>query len=140
MSFFDGSTLDTVERIILSEEIKLPELPDYPLTLDNLEKYGEYKLAEREYKDITAKFILKLATPLLDQTSNTETTKSSPSSRKQSNLNTSSYTTTNYIQLTIPKYIVMQFTGTIPKGTEFLIACVGGSLELEDMRIIGFYK
>jgi hypothetical protein len=39
----------------------------------------------------------------------------------------------------IPKYIVMNFTGTIPKGTKFLVAFIGGSSSVDNMSIVGLY-
>ena len=67
---------------------------------------------------------------------------------------TSSYQTSNYVSLTIPKYMLYQFIGstkmtidnktktaycTIPAGTIFLISSYGGHQDLSKMRIIGLY-
>lgn len=49
----------------------------------------------------------------------------------------SSYVQSNYIELKIPKYIVMNFTKKIPKLTEFIVIFIGDSYELDDVKIIG---
>lgn len=68
---------------------------------------------------------------------------------------TSSYQSSNYLTLTIPKYILYQFIGstkltidnktksaycTIPKGTEFIAVVPGAKQDSTKMRIIGLYS
>ena len=53
------------------------------------------------------------------------------------NLRVSSYEKSNYVEINIPKYILLNFLDKIPEGTRFLIIFVGGSIEIADIRIIG---
>lgn len=139
-NYFEQQQINTVERVVLAEDISLPEISTEPLTLQYLETHNEYKLACNEYKDITAKFYINIMTPMVDKKSTYSVNSNSPIMRGHNNLETGKYKSTNYIKLTIPKYILLNFTKTIPKGTEFLIASVGGSIDLEDIRIIGIYE
>ena len=44
---------------------------------------------------------------------------------------------TNFITLTIPKYLVMLFTEKIPAGTRFLVGFLGGSNSVSNIHIVG---
>lgn len=140
-NYYDDQKISSIERAKLAEDILLPELPKEPLTLEYLKNIGEYKLAINEYTDVVGKFFLTIMTPLIDKGEAVEAKKTAPSTRghKGQGLPTNSYTSSNFISLTIPKYIVLNFKDVIPKGTEFIVASVGGSIELEDLRIVGLY-
>lgn len=139
-NFYEEGKISSIERVVLAEDIRLPEISKYPLTLKNLEDKGEYKLAFNEYTDVKGKFYLNIMTPLIDKGSVGEKNNSSPSTKgHKGNLATNKYKSSNYITLIIPKYIVLNFTGVIPKGTEFLIGSVGSSIDLSKIRIIGLY-
>lgn len=73
---------------------------------------------------------------------------------KGSKVITSSYQSSNYFTLTIPKYMLYQFIGstkmtidnktktaycTIPKGTEWILVSIGAKQDSTKMRIIGLY-
>lgn len=161
-NYYSNSEFPYVERAILAEDIKLPTINNnkkltrgfFYTTVAQLiegvffdgssspDTSKEYKLAYNEIKNITAKFnvpILFPNTPSTEQSRKPKTT-----GFTGANMKTGSYATTNTIKLTIPKYMVMQFVNqtkecTIPKGTEFLVACVGGEMEIEKMRIIGLF-
>ena len=146
-NYYDERHIKSIERVTLAETINLPKISNYPLTLENLKK-GEYLLATNEYKDIEAKFYIKILSPLIniDNVSDKQKNQISTFRHSGSTLNTDSYNSSNFITLTIPKYILLNFVDVIPKGTEFIMACVGGlastggSMEIEKMRIIGIYN
>lgn len=119
-NFYEEGKLVT-ERVKLAEDIILPESID-------------------DYKNTKAKFHLFVFTPLLDQDNIKSTTKSAPSLSKfnNNNLKPSSYDEVNYITLTIPRYILFQFKGKIPKGTEFIVTNIG-YFRIDHFRIIGVY-
>ena len=112
----------------------------------------EYKLAYNELKNIKAKFYIPvLMTTVAKSDTEVKTANRAPlTTGFKGKIRSLPYDSSNCATLTIPKYIILQFldlkTETeglkdpyIPKGTEFLIACVGGHMELENMRIIGLY-
>lgn len=141
-NFYEKQSLSGLERVILAEEIILPELPEEPLTLAYLEEFGEYKLAFNEYTDMQGKFFMNIMTPLVEKGEVAEKFASSPRTigHRGKELNTMDYVSANYITLTIPKYILLNFKKSVPKGTEFLVASIDGSLEVDDIKIIGIYS
>lgn len=141
-NYYDQQSIITIERAQLAEDIPLPAINTQKLTQDFFESHSEYVLAQNVYTDTMGKFYLNIMTPLLDKAESKTETKAAPSTRghKGSTLNTMSYTATNYVSLMIPKYILLNFTGSVPKGTEFIVASIGGSLDVEDMRIVGIFS
>lgn len=133
--FTNPTSFPYVERAILVKEIKLTKI---------------YK----ELKSIETQFYIPVLMPKInDSSSSINKSKSAPSKRgfKGDNINTSGYTSSNTATLVIPRYLLLQFItditetskvneDTIPKGTEFLVACVGGSMDADKMRIIGIYS
>jgi hypothetical protein len=119
--FFDDKKIIT-ERVKLVEDIDLPESVD-------------------EYENITTKFYINIFTPLLNKSKIQNESKSAPSVKKynNNNLTPSDYSQSNYIELTIPRYILFQFKKKIPKNTEFIITCIG-EFKIEHFRIIGIYS
>jgi hypothetical protein len=109
------------ERVKLAEDIYLPD---------------SYK----DYKNIKAKFYFNIFTPLIDKSQANIQSKSAPSMSKYSNngLAVSDYQQSNYITLTIPKYMLFQFDKVVPKDTEFIITCIG-EFKIKHFRIIGIY-
>lgn len=150
--YYNEGEASTVERVVLAEDIELPELMKYPkdkserLTYDFIKKMvgGKwYKFREQEYTDVTGKFYTQILTPTLSKTLGEPELKDAPAIRaatKGSELKTKEYKTGNFVELVIPKYIVLNFKKLIPAGTEFLVAAVGGSLNVEKFRIIGIYS
>jgi hypothetical protein len=119
-NFFEQKRLIT-ERVKLAEDITLPESID-------------------DYENIKAKFYINIFTPLVDKSETRTEYKSAPSTKIYNNntLNPSNYQQSNYITLTIPRYILFQFKNTIPKDTEFIITCIG-EFKIDHFRIIGVY-
>lgn len=172
-----------IERAVLMEAVKVPinnskltlkyfdpELEEkeghteggdqYSYKYYNFDFTKEYILTMNMLKDITAKFYIPIIMPSISNTEAKDNTNTSPKStgfKGTSTKSASGYTSSTYINLTIPKYLLYQFLGsstsnnskkttittnsyiTIPKGTEFLIACPGGEFKSDRMRIIGIY-
>ena len=134
-----------IEIAELQQEIELPELPEDPLTLDTLERYSkmgkEYKLMEREYKNMIGNFYIPILFPLVENRESTELIYDAPKTTNIVNnaLQGSEYVERNFVSLMIPKYIVMNFKKVIPKGTKFLVGFVGGNTKIVNINIIGLY-
>lgn len=134
-----------IEYAVLQQEINLPELPEKPLTLKyltELDKKGKkYVLAERAYCNMVGNFYIPILFPLVEDGESTELEFEAPSSNNILNgsLKPAPYVERNYIQLVIPKYILMNFKDKIPKGTKFLIGFIGGSKSIENTAIIGLH-
>lgn len=113
----------------------------------------EYKLAYNELKNIEAKFYIPvIMTTFVNDGTEVKVNSKAPSKTGfKGNIQSLPYSSSNCVKLIIPKYILLQFIDQkedsagnikdpiIPKGTEFLVACVGGHMDLEHMRIIGVY-
>jgi len=119
-NFFENKELIT-ERVKLAEDIFLPE-------------------SINDYKNISAKFYLNIYTPMLDKSKIKSEEKPAPllSKFNNNNINPSKYEQSNYIELTIPRYILLQFKDKVPVGTEFIITCIG-EFKINHFRIIGLY-
>ena len=119
-NFFEQKRLIT-ERVKLAEDITLPESID-------------------DYENIKAKFYINIFTPLVNKSETRIEYRSAPSTKIYNNnkLNPSDYQQSNYITLTIPRYILFQFKNNIPKDTEFIITCIG-EFKINHFRIIGVY-
>lgn len=127
-NYYENQSIPRSERVVLAEDLKLPGSP--------------ISLASSAYPKIKGKFFMPLMTPLMEQEETNNQEKSSPSNKGQissSKLQTDSYSSSNYFELSIPVYLLLGFENTIPKGTEFIITSIGGSISIEDMRIIGLY-
>lgn len=117
-NFFEKIELIT-ERVQLVEDINLPESYD-------------------DYEDIKAKFFINIFTPLLDKNKQILETRPAPNNSKTPSIKGSEYQLSNYIILTIPRYILLNFKDKIPAGTEFIITCIG-EFKIEHFKIIGVY-
>ena len=118
------------------------------------ERNNEFKLAYNEIKNVSAKFyvpVLMAGIKSSDKMKEINIKNRAPKTTGFiGNLDSQPYSSSNCITLTIPKYMIFQFLDQkneiegvkdpfIPKGTEFLIASVGGSMDLDQIRIIGLY-
>ena len=130
---------------ILQEEILLPELPTDELTLGTLQSYAlqgkSYALMQNCYEDMIGKFYIPVLFPLVDKADGPEEfIHNAP--RKNGiigDIDGIQYTEQNYVELIIPKYIVMQFRDIIPKGTKFLIGFSGEHKKISNLNVIGLY-
>lgn len=140
-NYYDKQQLASVERVKLATDIILPKVTTEPLTLKYLELGNEYKTPFTEYTDMEGKFYITIMTPLVDKSQANKKSQVAPSVRgHKGNLGTNNYSSSNYITLTIPKYILLNFKDKVPKGTEFIVASVGNTVDLDDLRIIGIYS
>lgn len=150
-NFYENLDLRFTEVAILMEDIELPKLP----TVEELSKLISNAIAqstaevrkkvnlpefrvEKLYTDVIGKFCIPVLFPL--ESSPKDTPMPSPTVRNiqsDCNLRVSSYEKSNYVEINIPKYILLNFLDKIPAGTRFLIIFVGGSIEIADIRIIG---
>lgn len=141
--FYDDQSINTIERVKLAQDVKLPKVTTEPLTLKFLENGGKYVSPFNAYSDIKAKFFMPIMSPLMSGENASNDKKASPSVKNQkgsSKLQVNSYNSSNYIELVIPKYILMNFVDIVPKGTEFIVGSINGSLSIGKMKIIGIYS
>lgn len=145
----------SIEIGILQNDITLPELPTEKLSYRLLKQWYDedveaglseenqrtYALAEQEYEDVIGNFYIPILFPLIENGESTELEFDAPNTKSVLNnsITANKYVERNYISLMIPKYIVLQFTKTIPAGTKFLIGFIGGSTSIENMNVIGLY-
>lgn len=135
-----------IEIGILLEDIILPELPKEELSLSVLQQYASegktYNLIQNCYTDMIGKFYIPSLFPLIDKADGPEEfIYSAPKTYKSNGTlkPVDKYIETNYLELIIPKYIVMQFKDVIPKDTYFLIGFNGEEKEITNLNIIGIY-
>ena len=151
MNITNGNENDYYKNLVLEvgillESIPLPPLPNDPLTLSTLESYAEqgktYNLMQNCYTNKMGKFFIPSLFPLVDKADGPEEfIYKAPRTYKtnQSIVPIKNYTEVNYLELIIPKYIVMQFRGSIPKDTVFLIGFNGEEKEIRNINVIGLY-
>lgn len=103
-----------------------------------------------QVEDIQAEFLLRILSPTMDTSSgdasNVQTKAPSTRSQVAHKLDAKDYITANNIVITIPKYIVYEFydpflqRNLIPKETQFIVSSIGAELEVDKIRITGYYK
>lgn len=107
---------------------------------------------------VEGKFRISILMPTIETTDedaidkNTRTPKQT--GFKGQKIISSSYQSSNYVNLKIPRYMLYQFIGstkvtvdgktktayaTIPKGTEFILVSIGSKSDSTKMRLIGLY-
>lgn len=137
-------TIESLERATLIENIILPKITTQTVTLGFLESGGSIILAQNAYKDMVGKFSVKMLNPMAETDTASDSNTNSPKKigLRGQNMNTNSYTTSNFVSLIIPKHIVLGFAGQtmIPKGTEFIVGFVGNEIEIENIQVLGVYK
>lgn len=134
--------IKSIEKATLIEEIKLPEISTGNINLHFFESGKTLKLAQNVYKDTPGKFYINILSPLIDRNDALDSSYKMPKllGHKGQKLNINKYSSSNYITLIIPKYILMDFTNVIPKGTEFLVGFVGKSTSIDNIQVIGVLK
>ena len=134
-----------LEIAILQEDIELPSLPKEELTLATLTAYSNagkpFRLMQNCYTDMVGKFYIPVLFPLVDKADGPEEFEYSvPKSIKSNDtILPVKYSEINYLELVIPKYIVMQFRDVIPKDTMFLVGFSGEHKKISNLNIIGIY-
>lgn len=125
----------------LQRKIYLPLLPLERLTDQVLAayRYNEtyYWTKEDKFTAVVGNFFVSMLTPLIDNNESTELINDAPKTKTYNNaVEGSEYVTSNFIELVIPRYIVMQFSNVIPKGTKFNVTFFGGASRNKSMRIV----
>lgn len=132
--FYEEQIMKYSEVAILMEDIKLPKLP----TIDDIiENRVNLFRAEQLYTDQIGKFCIPILFPLETTPKDVSVPAPNISTVSDTKLNTESYKTSNYIEINIPKYILLNFLDVVPMGTKFIVTFIGGSYEIDDIRIIG---
>lgn len=124
LNYYDDQQI-TFERVILAKKIKVDK-----------------------YRATNGKFFFPILTPTMKQEDVTEVSTKAPniSKHKGTKLDVRKYKTVNYINLEIPRYIMMNFevgeSGKIevPKGTQFLVTSLDKSVDYSKLRIIGLWS
>ena len=150
MNITNNNDQDYYESLVLElgflqVDIILPELPKEELTLETLLRYDQegktYNLMQNCYTDMVGKFYIPVLFPLVDKSDGPEEYEyNTPRTQLSNNtIRPVRYTSVNYIELVIPKYIVMQFRDKIPKDTIFLIGFSGEHKKISNLNVIGLY-
>ena len=150
MNITNNNDSDYYEKLVLElgwlqEDIILPKLPEEPLTLETLQLYAmegkSYNLMQNCYTDMVGKFYMPVLFPLVDKSDGVEEYEYNYPKYDKSNgtIKPIKYISTNYVELVIPKYIVMQFKNKIPKDTIFLIGFSGEHKKISNLNVIGLY-
>lgn len=137
------SYFKNIERATLIEDIILPEITTKSVNLSFFEGGGTLILPHNVYTDMIGKFSINILTPTIDdynQAKDDMKVRPSNLGNRGQLMNMNNYTSSNYISLVIPKYILLQFTERVPKGTIFIAASINESMDIEDYQIIGLYK
>ena len=120
-----------IELAILKQDIPLPtkivdgvEVPDF----DN-------------YMNVIGYFYIPIIMALLTNSDPTAVEVKAPTEKGVLNKSISSntYTSKNFLDLVIPRYIALNFRYKIPAETKFLVAFVGGKTTVNNISIIGLY-
>ena len=120
-----------IELAILKQDITLPtkivdkkEVPDF----DN-------------YENVVGYFYIPIIMALLNNSDPTAVEVKAPTEKGVLNKSLSSggYTSKNFLDLVIPRYIALNFRYKIPAETKFLVAFVGGKTTINNISIIGLY-
>ena len=148
-SFFDrvkGTYSDTlsIELAELQRDIYLPLLPMERLTHSVMVAYEDeglpYWFKDEVYTSVLGNFYIPMMFPMVENTDeSTDMVHSAPENAKlkeTGGYKTEEYTTRTYVELVIPKYIVMNFTDMIPKGTTFIVGFIGGSNSIDSIKIL----
>lgn len=122
-----------IEIAILQEDIILPEINDSSLNIMDF--------INARYKNTIGKFYLPSIMPLIDPLDGAKDIQYAAPKTTKSNgtIKPNKYTEKNYIELIIPKYIMMQFDNKIKKGTKFVVGYSGVYKKISNMNIIGLY-
>lgn len=149
-SFFDliGTNYSdslSIELAELQRTIYLPLLPMEKLSYKVLIAYEElgrsYWTKDDVYTSMIGNFYIPMLFPMVENTAeSTEMIHKEPKNRnvKSSDIGygTEKYITRSFVELMIPKHIILQFNDTIPKGTKFNIGFIGGSTTLSSIKIL----
>lgn len=127
-----------VEIAELQRKIYLPLLPLEKLTDQVLGAYRYnntyYWTKEDKYTAMVGNFYIPMLTPLVENRESTEIINAAP--KVNADISSSRYITSTYIELVIPRSIVLQFNNLIPKGTKFIVSFFGGNSRNDSIKIL----
>ena len=147
--FFNGisnyfSDSLSIEKAILQRPVILPATSEEYIdsrTLDAYAEIGEQFLRPDDiYSDVKANFYMPLIFPMVEDGESTIMIHDAPNidnAYSIGGMETSEYKEANFIPLIIPKYIVMNFKDEIPAQTEFIVNFTGGTLNYDNIHIMG---
>jgi hypothetical protein len=149
-SFFDtvGSNYSddlSVEIAELQRTIYLPLLPMEQISIKVLQAYEDlgrtYWTKDDVYTSEIGNFYIPMLFPMVENVEESaEMIHKEPNNRnvKSSDIGygVEKYITRSFVELLIPKHIVLQFTDTIPRGTKFNVGFIGGSTTLSNIKIL----
>lgn len=135
-----------IEVAILKDQINLPYVSD------EVDRYGKIHTPDLVYQNMIGNFYIPVLTPLVednkaegDMASDGSTSYAlqfkAPSTNNIINksMTVDTYEESNYIQLIIPKYILLNFRHFVPARTKFIIGIIGGKVTPNNINIIGLY-
>lgn len=131
----------SVEVAELQRKIYLPLLPLERLTDKILSAYHFYEryywTKEDVYTSVVGNFYIPILFPMVENNTSVEMIHRKPDvDTYNKDFITSEYVTRSYVNLIIPRHIVMDFHNVIPAGTQFNIGFVGGSSNIDAIRIL----
>ena len=128
------------EIAILQRKIYLPLLPLERITDMVLTAYRNngryYWFKDDVFKAEVGNFYVSMIAPLVKNGDSTDILYDAPQIKTtDGEFPSSEYKTRNYVKLTIPRHIVLQFSNLIPKGTKFNVTFEGGNSSNYSMKI-----
>ena len=149
-SFFDEIGYNYSEALSfeiaeLQRTIYLPLLPMEKLSIKVLQAYENlgrsYWTKDDVYTSVIGNFYIPMLFPMVENTAESiELIHKNPNTRNISSNNsafgTERYITKSFVELVIPRHIVMQFSNIIPRGTKFCIGFIGGNTNTNSIKIL----
>ena len=140
-SYTDALSIELAE---LQRTVYLPLLPMERLTHSVLRAYEEERIPywnkDEIYTSVLGNFYVPMLFPMVENPEESiDMLHPAPENSmllEEGGFEPKEYITRTYIELVIPKYIVMNFEDTIPKGTMFTVGFVGGSNTISNLRVL----
>lgn len=139
----------SLEVAELQRTIYLPLLPMEKLSIKVLQAYEtlgrSYWFKDDVYTAELGNFYIPMMFPMVENTPESiELIHNNPNTKNISTSNkgygTEQYTTRSFVEIVIPRFIVMQFHNIIPRGTKFCVGFIGGKTDTESMKILSVAK
>jgi hypothetical protein len=133
----------STEIMVLQKPVILPYINEEHSCSQLMRAYEEaeceYRTADEWYSDVLANFYPLMLAPMVKDGDSTMLIHNAPDVSHILSIGgefeTTEYTEQNYLELIIPKNIVMSFRKEIPKGTKFTCNFIGGSTMYRSMKI-----
>ena len=135
----------STEIMMLQKTIILPYVNEEYSCYKLMEAYNtaecEYRVPEEWYTDVLANFYPTMLTPMVKDGDSTLLIHNAPDVSNILTVGgefvTTEYKEQNFIELVIPKSLVLLFRKEIPKGTKFTCNFTGGSTMYRSIKITG---